>query len=207
MRLFLIRHGQTSWNLEERAQGHTDIPLDETGKAQAEMVCRFFADLPAPAILSSDLQRCTYMAELLSTQTGGEVKLRKALREKCFGDWEGSPFSFIREHMPTGPGAFTFRPPNGESFEDVWTRLDPVVDELRELNHDHAVVLSHGGASAMLLAKLLNANFETSRAFRFGNAALTELSLSDDQVRLLRYNDTSHISTPVAVGGLDGSYR
>ena len=63
MRLYLVRHGQTDWNVQKRAQGHTDRPLDETGLQQAKLVGNAFLDLPVQRILTSDLIRAKQTAD------------------------------------------------------------------------------------------------------------------------------------------------
>ena len=85
----LWRHGQTMWNVEHRFQGQTDIPLDETGEAQAEYAARRLATLRPDAIFSSDLIRAASTAAPLARLTGVPVTLDKELRERFGGDWEG----------------------------------------------------------------------------------------------------------------------
>src|SRR6185437_6520135 len=88
-RLVLWRHGQTTWNLEHRFQGQTDIPLDPTGEAQAEQAARRLATLRPHALFSSDLSRAQQTAAPLARLTGLPVTLDKDLRERFGGDWEG----------------------------------------------------------------------------------------------------------------------
>jgi len=210
MRLYLVRHGQTSWNVEQRAQGHTDIPLDEEGILQADMLGHSFAGVGIDRVLSSDLKRSVQTAEPIAKYSGARLDVDKRLRERSFGNWEGLPFDEFRHRSPSPERMeelFAFRPPGGESFKDVWVRLDPVVHELRRSEID-SVVVTHGGSCALLLAKLLDAPYPTSRAFRFGNAAVVDLELRPDGMyTMLRYNDTSHLRSQVLSGGVDGSHR
>ena len=83
----LWRHGQTMWNVEHRFQGQTDIPLDETGEAQAEYAARRLATLRPNAIFSSDLTRAASTAAPLARLTGLSVTPDKELRERFGGDW------------------------------------------------------------------------------------------------------------------------
>lgn len=198
MRLFLIRHGQTGWNALDRAQGHTDIPLDETGLRQAESLGAQFAEMSLARVLSSDLARASQTASPVARASNSSLEVATALREKCFGDWEGEPFSWIRERTPDGHNLdelYHFKAPNGESFSEMWARLDATVAEMRECGEDVALV-THGGTACLLLAKLLCADFATSRSFRFSNASVTELERRNGTFRLIRYNDTSHLRAP-----------
>lgn len=205
MRLFLIRHGQTSWNAEGRAQGHTDIELDTDGVEQAEALGRAVAAgwfVPSK-VITSDLVRSSETARALRC---ANTWTDRRLRERSFGEWEGLPFNEIHNQMAaTGLPFFDVRPPGGESFKDVWDRVQPLAAELFEAEEPTAIV-THGGTCAILLAQLLRGTPATTRAFRFGNTAVTELERRPDgHYMMLRYNDTSHLSAPARQGDLDGS--
>jgi len=96
----LWRHGQTTWNAEHRFQGQSDIPLDETGHAQAERAARLLAALRPDLIVSSDLSRAVSTAAPLARLAGLEVILDKDLRERSGGSWEGLTDTEIRERYP-----------------------------------------------------------------------------------------------------------
>jgi broad specificity phosphatase PhoE len=207
MRVYLIRHGQTAWNAEGRAQGHTDIELDEDGKEQANALGRAVAAgwfVPAK-VVTSDLARSAETARALNCPN---TWTDKRLRERSFGEWEGMPFEDIHRLMnASGKPLFDVQPPSGESFRDVWHRLEPVAAELFAEEEPTAVV-THGGSCAILLAQLLKGTHATTRAFRFGNTAVTELHRRPDGLfMMVRYNDTSHLNAPAREGDLDGSKR
>ena len=213
MRLILVRHGQTSWNDSGRAQGHTDIPLDLTGQEQARQLGQAFEGMIVDQVLSSDLTRSVETAEQVSKAVGVPVTTRPDLRERCFGEWEGQSFSSVSANLyeraqKHSISAQEVRAPNGESFLDVWNRLDAVHDDLRNADGT-VVVVSHGGALSLLLAKLLKGTLDTSRAFRFGNTGITELEKRMDGLFLItRYNDVSHLASgKVLSGSLDGVSR
>lgn len=202
MRVYLIRHAQTAWNAEGRAQGHTDIELDEEGRDQAMCLGRAYHG-QFHKVLTSDLLRSSETAKQLSC---ANTWTDKRLRERCFGEWEGEPFQEIHGKMyASGKPHFECRPPGGESFSDVWHRVEPVAKELFEADESVAIV-SHGGTCAILLAQLLKGTHATTRGFRFGNTAVTELERRPDGLFVMvRYNDTSHLHAPARQGDLDGS--
>jgi broad specificity phosphatase PhoE len=202
MRLFLIRHGQTAWNATGRAQGHSDIELDSQGLAQADALGRAYRGRVAK-VLSSDLKRASETAKALECPN---TWLDKRLRERGFGQWEGMEFAEFHRMLPREPKAeFEFRPPGGESFHDVWTRTEPLIASLNDEDDDLAIV-THGGTCSLLLAQLLRGTLQTSRSFRFGNTAVTELERRRDGLyTMIRYNCTAHLSTPARQGDLDGS--
>ena len=212
MRLYLIRHGQTAWNAEARAQGHSDIPLDPIGAGQARALGESFRGVDVDRILVSDLARAVETARPIADTLGIPMELDPVLRERSFGDWEGQIFAEIAlnfEQMASEQGVdrFSVKPPSGESFEDVWDRLGPVVRRLETVERP-TVVVTHGGTCSLLLARLIQGTIATSRAFRFHNTAVTELNRNHDGLwQLSRYDDRSHLAVAALSGGADGSNR
>ena len=197
MRLFLVRHGQTDWNRRGVAQGHTDTDLDALGHAQAGMLVSAFSDVRLKSIFSSDLKRCVQTATPLANRQEIELTTSTALRERTFGELEGTPFRnlgawFATECERTGLPEHLVSIPGGESWQGVWDRLDTVLPEITSCGGDVAVV-SHGGTCRLLLAKLLRAGIESVHSFRFWNTSVTELERADGVWKLVRYNDTKHL--------------
>jgi broad specificity phosphatase PhoE len=200
MRLFLVRHGQTEWNRIGRAQGHQDTPLDETGLRQAARLPEAFKPGEIHRILCSDLQRAIRTAEPLAQAFNLEIETTPTLRERCFGEWEGLSYkefqTYVQEKSEGDP--FHFRAPGGDSLADVWQRTATLAEQLKN-QQENTLVLSHGGTLAILLAQLItdpkNLTFgPTYRAFRFENAAVTELRRREDGAhQLFRYNDSRHL--------------
>jgi broad specificity phosphatase PhoE len=87
--LLLVRHGETDWNAEGRLQGHTDRPLSDYGRRQAQQLAGEREDEELEAIYSSDLARARETAEIVGERLGLPVVLDPDLREKDWGTWEG----------------------------------------------------------------------------------------------------------------------
>jgi probable phosphoglycerate mutase len=155
----LWRHGQTVWNAEHRFQGQSDIPLDETGQAQAERAARLLAALRPDLIVSSDLTRAAATAAPLARLTGLEVTLDKDLRERHGGRWEGLTDTEIRTRYPVEHANWT--PPDGEPSPVVAERvagaLHRIADAIAEpgMATGLAVVVSHGAALRLGMSRLL----------------------------------------------------
>lgn len=151
----LWRHGQTIWNAEHRYQGQSDIPLDETGQAQAQRAARLLAALGPHAIVSSDLVRASETAQTLGELTGIPVRYDKRLRERSGGVWEGLTNDEIRDRFPAEWARWD--PPQGESEEAVADRMAEAVLAATGLLPDHGtlVVASHGSAIWAGLSRLL----------------------------------------------------
>ena len=156
----LWRHGQTVWNAERRFQGQSDIPLDETGQAQAERAARLLAALHPDLIVSSDLARAAATAAALARLTGLEVALDKDLRERHGGCWEGLTDTEIRTRYPVEHANWT--PPDGEPSPVVADRVAGALYRIAEAaagtenaEPGLAVVVSHGAALRLGMSRLL----------------------------------------------------
>lgn len=211
MRLYLVRHGQTDWNVQKRAQGHTDRPLDSVGLQQAKMVGKAFLDHPVSRILTSDLLRAKQTAEEVARRVKLPVEVTPNLRERGFGEWEGQNFAEIAirfgfEADFRGVTRNEVTPPGGESFVEVWQRLESVVEDVRNRNEDTAII-AHGGTCSLLMAMFLRGDVHLSNAFRFSNASINELEpRPDGGLRLIRYNDVSHLAGVEVIAGVaDGT--
>jgi probable phosphoglycerate mutase len=154
-RLVLWRHGQTVWNAENRFQGQTDIPLDDTGVAQAERAARLLAALRPDAIFASDLIRAAATAAPLARLTGLPVTPDKDLRERHGGEWEGLDGHEIRTRYPAEFESWS--PPGGETATGVADRVHGAFERIIETLQPGtlAVVVSHGAALRLGMCKLL----------------------------------------------------
>ena len=187
----LWRHGQTTWNAEHRFQGQTDIPLDETGEAQAEQAARRLATLRPDALFSSDLTRAQQTAAPLSRLTGLAVTLDKDLRERFGGDWEGLSDREIRERYPAERA--TWNPPNGEPTLVVADRVAAACTRIAEtLDNGHlAVLVGHGAALRLGMERILGLPAEAAPTLgSLVNCSWSVLELRDAHWRLNEYNVT-----------------
>jgi len=147
--LLLVRHGETDWNREHRVQGHTDVPLNAVGRAQAEALAESLADALLAGVYSSDLARARQTAEIVSRHQGLAVVLEPGLREKNFGSWEGLTDVEIADRFPESVRG---RWGDGESTEDVAARVLPAIERIRARHPGESVlVVSHGGPIRIIL--------------------------------------------------------
>lgn len=86
---YYLRHGETDWNLKGLAQGRTDVPLNETGRAQARIACQLIEYLPIATLCSSPLQRALETAQILQEHTGARLEVIEDLAECSWGFREG----------------------------------------------------------------------------------------------------------------------
>lgn len=162
-RLLLIRHGQTTYNVTGRMQGHLDTELSEVGLSQARAAADLLVDKQITAIVSSDLIRARDTAAVIGEKLGIKVDVDKRLRETHLGDWQGMTSAEVDEQYPGARAIWrhdpTWAPPQGESRVDVATRARPVIDELMrahpEWDEGAVLVVAHGGAISALTCHLL----------------------------------------------------
>ncbi|MFB7456356.1 histidine phosphatase family protein [Streptomyces sp. NPDC056188] len=160
-RIILWRHGQTSWNVERRFQGSTDVELTGTGVGQARRAARLLASLRPDAIVSSDLVRATRTAAELAELTGLEVARDEGLRETYAGVWQGLTHEEIIDRHSEEYTAWKRGEPvrrgGGELETEVADRAAPVVLRYVEKVPEDGtlVVVSHGGTIRTTLGRLL----------------------------------------------------
>jgi glucosyl-3-phosphoglycerate phosphatase len=185
----LWRHGQTIWNVEHRFQGQTDIPLDETGEAQATRAARRLATLRPDVIYSSDLTRAASTAAPLARLTGLAVTLDKDLRERSGGSWEGLTDAEIADRFPAERA--TWNPPDGEPTVVVADRVGGALRRIADTLADGglAVVVSHGAALRLGMARILGLTEEVFGVLGpLSNCAWSVLGLRGGHWRLLEHN-------------------
>jgi broad specificity phosphatase PhoE len=194
--LTLVRHGETSANLEGVWHGSIDTPLTERGLTQADRVARYLGDAygDVAALYCSPLQRAARTAQAIGDALGLDLRVEEALGEYDLGSWEGKTYRELHEehqlwdHMKRDPD---FAPHGGESPRQVAERF---TGALRRISAGHAgervVVVSHGGALSLALAALIEGDY-TRWTRVMSNCAVSELVV--DPPELLSFNHTAHL--------------
>jgi len=156
-RILLARHGQTAWNAAGRLQGHTDIALDETGRAQAKELARVLDGAGVTRVWSSDLARARETAAIVAAELAlPPPEVDAELRERKFGVFEGLTRDEIAAQHPEAWRAWvahTTHPPGGEPREDATARMHRAL--LRVVADGTTLVVSHGGVMRLWLMELL----------------------------------------------------
>ncbi|MFG1698899.1 histidine phosphatase family protein [Nonomuraea sp. NPDC049309] len=188
-RIVCLRHGQTLWNVEQRFQGHSDIPLDETGIAQAERAASLLAALRPTMIVSSDLQRAHVTAQALGRLVGLDVAIDKDLRERGGGEWEGLTRDEIAARWPEEYAAW--EAPGGEPVTEVAARVANAMRRWAARLDDDGllVVASHGAALRLGICELLGLPEQLWPAIGgLGNCSWSVLQEGRRGWRLLEHN-------------------
>lgn len=144
----LVRHGETDWNRARRIQGSSDIPLNGTGRAQAETTGRALAGGRFDAIYASPLSRALETAQIIAAHVGlDEPATLPAVAERNYGDAEGLTGEQILARWPEGTVV-----PGRESRDEVVARALPALRELGEQHPgENVIVVSHGGVISSLV--------------------------------------------------------
>ena len=158
VKLFLIRHGQTSWNVEGRYQGDHDIELNQVGIKQAKLAAKYLSRVKFANIYSSPLKRTLYTAEKIKGRRDLKIKVRDDLKEINFGKWEGLKFSEINEkyhgdYQNWLEDPYNNRPTDGENFKEITERTTAEIGRIVSENTDGSsvAVVAHGGVILSLL--------------------------------------------------------
>lgn len=194
--LFLIRHGETEWNRSGRWQGHTDVPLTDRGRSQAQALARrLHAErIPIERIYASDLSRALETAQIIGQALNTPVDRLADLREIHVGSWSGLTRAEIMQRFP---GAFetVWHAHDGETREAL---SDRVVGALLRLIDQHPAqsiaIVSHGGPIRAIVQYLYERQGLPVEAVpHIGNTSITEAQIDGDSYRLLRVNDIAHV--------------
>lgn len=182
----LVRHGETDWNRERRFQGHADVPLNASGRAQVRTLAEELAGERFAAAYTSPLRRAAESAEILAATLGVELHASEALREVDVGSWSGLTVDEVESRYPEGFARWIdWRCEgweDGEAYEDFSRR---VVGGLRELAVRHpdeqVLAVTHGGPIRSALASALGLSLDEvrGRIAALENCATVRIAVRD----------------------------
>lgn len=184
MKLYLARHGETDWNLLNRIQGQTDIPLNENGRRQAVELSKAIKErgLCFERIYTSKMLRAKETARIVADDLGTSFQILKGIEEINLGKWEGCTWRQVREEFPEEYAVWhenrRYRiPPGGESYEQLLKRVVPALKDVSEKGEGAALLVTHSAVIMTLLSFLYDKPFEDmAKNFKTGNAEIVELS-------------------------------
>jgi phosphoserine phosphatase len=199
-RVYLLRHGQTVWNSEGRAQGQMESELSPLGRAQAAGLAHALSALPLRAVYSSPLLRALDTAQAVAAAHGLAVVTDRRLREIGLGAWEGLTTAQIngrfgdmiarRRRDPLG-----VVPPGGESLPQVQAR---VMEALQAILGDHAdamiVIVAHGAVNRIVLLTVLGAPLTSYWRLRQDNGAINVVEFNGGRSSVRAVNETAHLA-------------
>ena len=203
LRLYLVRHGETVWNFENRIQGASDVPLNEKGREQAKSLAVKLQNISFSKIFSSPLARALETAKVVSLSQDSSITKVDNFSELDQGMLEGLRFNEIKEKFPdfffkwrSVPGKV--RMPGGETLDELqgraWDGVEKIYEKYSQEKHP-VLVVSHNLAIICILSRILGVTLNDFRKFRQHNASVN--IIEHDSMRgwsVVTMNDLSHLS-------------
>jgi broad specificity phosphatase PhoE len=160
---YFLRHGQTDWNVEGRFQGHTDIPLNKLGLAQAHEAARLLASRRIDLTVASPLIRARKTAEIVAERLGMPVVFDDELKERHFGAFEGLIVNHVKAQFGLQPHERLVRhlPPDAEQWHDTRARTVRVMGKWLDRHPGQMLLfVSHAGLFDALYETILGSRIE-----------------------------------------------
>ena len=160
-RVVLWRHGQTDWNIENRFQGHSDIPLNSTGIEQAKRAAPLLMGLGPKRIIASDLTRAIQTAQALADLSNLPIEIDAGLRETNGGKWEGKTGAQNRAEdfdrfVNWLDGTDEPAGQTGERRSAIAERAVNAINRALSDEVSTLIVVTHGGTARCILGKMLD---------------------------------------------------
>lgn len=195
VKLFLIRHGETAWNLAKKYCGHIDVGLNEKGKLQAKRLCARINKELIHRVYSSDRLRAVQTAKIAFKNKKINISCR--LREIHFGLFEGLTHEEILKKYPefykkwlTDP--YSVDIPGGESLKKFEKRVVRAIEDIALNNPGKNIALvCHGGAISVFLSTI----FKKGGFWEYvpSSASVSVVEFSNKKAKALIINDVSHL--------------
>ncbi len=199
-RVLVVRHGETTWGADGRFAGREDVPLTNRGRRQASSVADRIKGLRPAVVLTSPLQRCRLTANAIGGAAAAPVVVHEGLVDGLLGEWTGLRPAEIEKAWPqefavwrSDPDA---PPPGGESFNDIRTRVTPLLSEIVRSYRGHTLVLvTHAATTKMILMSALDVPSDAAYRLRVDTASLSGFTVGDDGSTMVwAVNETGHLT-------------
>lgn len=200
--IFLVRHGETEWNIQGKFQGSTDIPLSESGIKQAGYVKKRFEN-NFDCVYSSPLVRAVKTASILSEGSGIKVNIKEGISEIDFGKWEGLTLKQLKDIYGKEYEEWRNDEVNGYligggdfSLKLAGERAKKAIYEIaEECKGKRVIIVAHGGIIKAALIAIYEWKMTMYGKMIFGNTSVSKLCFREDSnlPELLSMNDLSHL--------------
>lgn len=199
MKLYLIRHGESTYNAERRIQGQSDVPLSELGLRQSRAVAEAMAGVAVDAIYASPLQRAYTVARDIAARHDLPIRTDDRLKEICVGVFQDRlrtelevEFAEVLARWCGGDEDFAI--PGGESRRQLADRGAAALREITSNGHSSVIVVAHGGLLVHTLRRLVELPGPLS-PFSLRNCSITTVSVdSEGRFRLESLDEVDHLA-------------
>ncbi|HEX9363752.1 MAG TPA: histidine phosphatase family protein [Candidatus Dormibacteraeota bacterium] len=199
-RLYLIRHGQSTWNSEHRIQGQLDPPLSDEGRRQALLLGNRLRTRKFAGFYASDLKRAFETAEVIGGAIDGlQPEPMSSLREIYLGDWEGLRTEEIAKRFPAAWASWVEEPdwdvvPGGEGAALFDARVGGAMEDImRRHPHGDVLVVTHGGVIQVALHRIVGRPPQGLFPFKIQNASISLIERRDGRMVVGGVNDIGHL--------------
>lgn len=201
IRIILVRHGETKWNIEGRYQGQEDTELSERGLQQGRMLAEGLRNIPIDFCVASPLQRsymtCRFCADLHDLN----VETDERLKEINHGDWEGRLADDIASQYPrqfaqwhTHPELVMMPGPGGESLEDVRIRVRSAFDDYaRRFDGKTVLVAAHDAVNKAAICDIMGLDMSHFWQIKQDNTCINVMECCEGIWRMVLLNFTNHM--------------
>ena len=197
--IILARHGETDFNASEKFRGRVDVPLNDTGLRQAELLGEYLRGDKIDIVYSSPLTRAVATAEAVAAPHGLAVNIVQSLNDIDCGEWQGLTVAEVKEKYPELYQDWLDTPEQvrlggGESLEDVRRRVVPFAQDAVMRGIDGRIVLvSHRVVHKVLICALLGLGNGSFWSFKLDTGGITRFNYDGDRVVLTAHNDTGYL--------------
>lgn len=197
--LLLIRHGETDWNKNKTFRGIYDVPLNENGRSQANLLRAVLKDLDIRAIYSSPLKRAVETAKIACGNLNIEINIEEGLIDFNYGDWTGIDEETVSQRWPEEYNQWRnnphlARPPLGTTLQELSERAFPVMEDIaRRHQGATAVIFAHRVVNKVLTLKTLGLGLDRFNYILQDNCCLNIFDRVGRGYILKLLNDTCHL--------------
>ena len=209
MRLILVRHGATDWNLQRRVQGLSNLGLNETGRRQAEALAQSLKDVKVDAIYTSPLRRAQETARAISSFHQVEVVTLDGLKELDVGEVDGLTYEEMSLHhsefftkwmadftsvrLPGGGTVPELRDQCCAAVQDIVKKQQPGTEGKCDEGEKVVVAVTHYFPIMCIICNTLGLDLSYCRRLRLDVASMCTLDFNPERAVLVSFNDTCHL--------------
>lgn len=197
MKIYLVRHGETVWNVENRIQGHLDSPVTEVGIRQISALCQDLADKSITSIIASPLGRSVAAAGQIASHLDCPLHFNPALVERHFGDLEGKRISELTKKERAQAeamlsGSLAIGPQNGEALQDATQRVLGALSGF-SARQGNVCVVSHGHVIQSVINTLVGNNADHFERYAHLNGAYSILTCPEKGLTVEKWGISTHL--------------
>jgi probable phosphoglycerate mutase len=208
-KILLVRHGETDWNKEHRLQGYIDIPLNQEGILQAELLGQALEKEPIDIVYSSDLSRAFDTANAIAKRHSLPIFVDKQLRERNYGEIQGMTYREIEEKLPENHHAWHsrdphFQPRGGETLHEFNERVTNCIQHIANQHPDQIIlIVAHGGVLDCMYRHATQMGLAEKRKVELLNTSLNRLQFDGKNFQIHSWGDVSHLRNKNAKDDVD----